>query len=72
MRAIYDEQELEEQPITGIPADAEKHKSAGWGSYPLDNDRWWEELPSMKKRAQAYGVQGMIEAAREGWKNLFL
>lgn len=64
VRAIYDEEELEEQPITGIPADAEKHKSQGWGSYPLDNDRWWEELPSMKKRARAYGVQGMIEAAR--------
>lgn len=65
VRAIYDEQELEEEPITGIPQDAEKHKSQGWGSYPLDNDRWWEELPSMKKRAQAYGVQRMIEAARK-------
>ncbi len=63
--AIYDEEELEEQPITGIPTDAEEHKSQGWGSYPLDNDRWWEELPSMKKRAQAYGVQGMIDSARE-------
>lgn len=65
VRAIYDPQELEEQPITGIPADAESHKSLGWGSYPLDSDKWWEELPSMKKRAQAYGVQGMIERARE-------
>lgn len=65
VRAIYDPQELEEQPITGIPTDAEEHKSQGWGSYPLDNDRWWEELPSMKKRAQAYGVQGMIDRARK-------
>lgn len=65
VRAIYDPQELEEQPITGIPADAESHKSLGWGSYPLDSDKWWEELPSMKKRAQAYGVQGMIDRARE-------
>lgn len=65
VRAIYDEQELEEQPITGIPADAEEHKSPGWGSYPLDSDKWWEELPSMKKRAQAYGVQGMIDRARK-------
>lgn len=64
MRAIYDGQELEEEPVTGIPQDAEKHKSQGWGSYPLDSDKWWEELPSMKKRAQAYGVQGMIEDAR--------
>ena len=64
VRAIYDVEELEEQPITGIPIDAEEHKSPGWGSYPLDNDRWWQELPSMKKRAQAYGVQGMIDAAR--------
>lgn len=65
VRAIYDEQELEEEPVTGIPADAEKHKSQGWGSYPLDSDKWWEELPSMKKRAQAYGVQGMIDRARK-------
>lgn len=65
VRAIYDVEELEEQPITGIPTDAEEHKSPGWGSYPLDNDKWWQELPSMKKRAQAYGVQGMIDAARE-------
>lgn len=65
VRAIYDEEELEEQPITGIPADAEEHKSQGWGSYPLNNDRWWEELPGMKKRAQAYGVQGMIEDAQK-------
>lgn len=64
VRAIYDEQELEEEPITGIPADAEEHKSPGWGSYPLDGNKWWEELPSMKKRAQAYGVQGMIERAK--------
>ena len=65
VRAIYDEKELEEQPITGIPTDAEEHKSQGWGSYPLDNDRWWQELPSMKKRAQAYGVQGMIDRTRK-------
>lgn len=65
VRAIYDEQELEEEPVTGIPVDAEKHKSQGWGSYPLDDNKWWEELPSMKKRAQAYGVQGMIDRARE-------
>ena len=65
VRAIYDTQELEEQPITGIPTDAEEHKSLGWGSYPLDNDKWWQELPSMKKRAQAYGVQGIIERARK-------
>lgn len=63
-RAIYDGQELEEEPVTRIPADAEKHKSQGWGSYPLDSDKWWEELPSMRRRAQAYGVQGMIERAR--------
>lgn len=64
VRAIYDEQELEEEPVTGIPTDAEEHKSQGWGSYPLDDNKWWEELPSMKKRARAYGVQGMIERAR--------
>lgn len=64
VRAIYDERELEEEPVTGIPADAESHKSTGWGAYPLDNDKWWEELPSMRRRAERYGVQGMIDAAR--------
>lgn len=64
VRAIYEE-ELEEQPITGIPTDAEEHKSQGWGSYPLDNNKWWEELPNMKKRAQAYGVQGMIDRVKK-------
>lgn len=64
VRAIYDEQELEEEPVTGIPQDAEEHKSTGWGAYPLDNDKWWEELPSMRRRARVYGVQGMIERAR--------
>ena len=56
VRAIYDGQELEEEPVTGIPADAEKHKSQGWGSYPLDSDKWWEELPSMRRRAERYGL----------------
>lgn len=55
-RAIYDGQELEEEPVTRIPADAEKHKSQGWGSYPLDSDKWWEELPSMRRRAERYGL----------------
>ncbi len=65
VRAIYDERELDEEPITAVPADAEAHRSPGWGAYPLDNDRWWEELPGMRRRARAYGVQGMIDAARE-------
>ena len=65
VRAIYDGQELEEKPVTGIPADAEKHKSQGWGSYPLDSHKWWEELPSMRRRARAYDVQGMIDRARK-------
>ena len=38
------------------PQDAEKHKGQGWGSYPLDSDKWWEELPSMRRRAERYGL----------------
>ncbi len=65
VRAIYDERELDEEPITAVPADAGAHKSPGWGAYPLDGDTWWEELPAMRRRAEAYGVQGMIERARK-------
>lgn len=60
MRArTYGVQELEEEPVTGIPADAEEHKSPGWGSYPLDDNKWWEELPNMRRRAERYGLADM-------------
>lgn len=64
VRAIYDPAELKEEPITRIPNGIEKHKAKGFGTYPIDSDNWWEELPSMKRRAVAYGVQGEIEKVK--------
>lgn len=65
VRAIYDPAELKEEPITRIPNGIEKHRAKGFGTYPIDSDSWWEELPSMKRRAVAYGVQGEIEKVRK-------
>ncbi|MBP3450421.1 MAG: hypothetical protein J6K22_08175 [Spirochaetaceae bacterium] len=64
VRAIYDPAELEEEPITNIPDGIEKHRAKGFGTYPIDSDTWWDELPSMKRRAVAYGVQGEIEKVK--------
>lgn len=64
VRAIYDPAELEEEPITNVPDGIEKHRAKGFGTYPIDSDSWWDELPSMKRRAVAYGVQGEIEKVR--------
>lgn len=65
VRAIYDPAELEEEPITNVPDGIEKHRAKGFGTYPIDSDSWWDELPSMKRRAVAYGVQGEIEKIRK-------
>lgn len=65
VRAIYDPAELEEEPITNIPNGIEDHRAKGFGTYPIDSDTWWDELPSMKRRAVAYGVQGEIEKVRK-------
>ena len=64
VRAIYDPAELEEEPITNIPNGIEKHRAKGFGTYPIDSDTWWDELPSMKRRAVAYGIQGEIEKVK--------
>lgn len=64
VRAIYDPAELEEEPITNVPDGIEKHRAKGFGTYPIDSDTWWDELPSMKRRAVAYGVQGEIEKVK--------
>ena len=64
VRAIYDPAELEEEPITKIPNGIENHRAKGFGSYPIDSDTWWDELPSMKRRAVAYGIQGEIEKVK--------
>lgn len=64
VRAIYDPAELEEEPITNVPDGIEKHRAKGFGTYPIDRDSWWDELPSMKRRAVAYGVQGEIEKVK--------
>ena len=65
VRAIYDPAELEEEPITNIPDGIEKHRAKGFGTYPIDSDTWWDELPSMKRRAVAYGIQSEIEKVRK-------
>ncbi|MCQ2586411.1 MAG: minor capsid protein [Treponema sp.] len=62
LRGIYDEAEL---PGKWSPvADAEE-AAKGFGSWPTENNSWWEELASQTKAAKYYGVQGEIEAARE-------
>lgn len=65
VRAIYDPAELEEEPITNVPDGIEKHRAKGFGTYPIDSDSWWDELPSMKRRAVAYGIQSEIEKVRK-------
>lgn len=61
VRAIYDEDELPEDwsSLEGIEKPAK-----GFGTNPLENDSWWNELSSQVARAKEYGVQGEIEAAR--------
>lgn len=74
VRAIYDEDELPEEwsSLEGIEKPAK-----GFGTNPLENDSWWNELSSQVARAKEYGVQGEIEAAKialgvaeveESWK----
>lgn len=62
VRAIYDENELPEEwsSLEGIEKPAK-----GFGTNPLENDSWWNELSSQVARAKEYGVQGEIEAAKE-------
>ncbi len=62
VRAIYDEDELPEEwsSLEGIEKPAK-----GFGTNPLENDSWWNELSSQVARAKEYGVQGEIEAAKE-------
>lgn len=61
VRAIYDPAELEEDPLTEVPAGEEP--AAGFGVNPLSSGNWWRELKSMAARAEKYGVQGEIEKA---------
>lgn len=60
VRAIYDEDELPDEwtSLEGIEKPAK-----GFGTNPLENDSWWNELSSQVARAKEYGVQGEIEAA---------
>ena len=62
VRAIYDEDELPEEwsSLEGIEKPAK-----GFGTNPLENDSWWNELSSQVARAKEYGVQGEIEATKE-------
>lgn len=61
LRGIYDESELPEK-WTSV-ADAED-AAKGFGSWPTENDSWWEELASQTRAAKYYGVQMEIEAAK--------
>lgn len=62
IRAIYDKDELPDEwsSLEGIEKSAK-----GFGTNPLENDSWWNELSSQVARAKEYGVQGEIEAAKE-------
>ena len=61
VRAIYDEYELPEEwsSLEGIEKPAK-----GFGTNPLENDSWWNELSSQVARAKEYGVQGEIDIAK--------
>lgn len=61
VRAIYDEDELPDEwtSLEGIEKPAK-----GFGTNPLENDSWWNELSSQVARAKEYGVQGEIDIAK--------
>ena len=61
VRAIYDEDELPEEwsSLEGIEKPAK-----GFGTNPLENDSWWNELSSQVARAKEYGIQGEIDIAK--------
>lgn len=62
LRGIYDESELPEKwSNVGDVENAAK----GFGSWPTENDSWWEELASQTRAAKYYGVQMEIKAAKE-------
>ncbi|MBQ6780269.1 MAG: minor capsid protein [Treponema sp.] len=62
VRAIYDEDEL---PDEWSSLEEIEKPAKGFGTNPLENDSWWNELSSQVARAKEYGVQGEIEAAKE-------
>lgn len=37
----------------------------GFGGNPVQDGLWWEETASQRKQAERYGLQGLIERARE-------
>ncbi|WP_147613852.1 phage head morphogenesis protein [Treponema pectinovorum] len=61
LRGIYDEEEIPE--AWSNIADVE-NGAKGFGSWPLSNDSWWNELKSQTRAAKYYGVQGEIEKAK--------
>lgn len=64
VRGIYDTNELPENWT--YPEDA--GTGDGFGSYPLGNDNWWQELDSQIKRASEYGIQGEVSSAEKSLK----
>ena len=66
IRGIYDEEELPTKDgQVQWTREPDIHAQEGWGFNPLKDDRWFEMFPSMERRARAYGVQGIIEAAQK-------
>ena len=61
VRAIYDEDEL---PEKWSKIEEVEKPAKGFGTYPLENDGWWNELESQVRQAKHYGVQGEIEAVK--------
>ena len=61
VRAIYDEDEL---PDEWSSLEEIEKPAKGFGTNPLKNDSWWNELSSQVARAKEYGVQGEIDIAK--------
>lgn len=61
VRAIYDEDEL---PEKWSKIEEVEKPAKGFGTYPLENDGWWNELESQVRQAKHFGVQGEIEAVK--------
>lgn len=62
LRGIYDESEL---PDKWSNVGDVENAAKGFGSWPTENDSWWEELASQTRAAKYYGVQGEIEKAKK-------
>lgn len=62
LRGIYDESEL---PKKWSDIGNVENAAKGFGSWPTENDSWWEELASQTRAAKYYGVQQEIARAEK-------